>query len=137
MQMQKPIDGALVQDFVRAAHGDLERVISLYKEEPALLHAVANWGGDDWESALGAAAHVGNKEIVHFLLGQGARMDIFTAAMLGKLDIVKGILEIQPNAIHAKGPHGIPLLRHAIIGGVEASGVAQYLTNIMEGATTQ
>ena len=56
---------------------------------------------------------MGNREIAEFLIGQGARLDIFVAAMLGKLDIVRALLTAWPGLLQSKGPHGIPLLRHA------------------------
>ena len=75
-------------------HGDLEKVQELLVESPSLLHASYNWGGSDWESALGASAHVGRKDIALYLLEKGARMDIF-AAMLGELEVVQAILVAQ------------------------------------------
>ncbi|WP_456272453.1 ankyrin repeat domain-containing protein [Bacillus sp. AK031] len=133
MQQQVALKEELVREFVRAAHGDFDRVVELFNAEPGLLHAVVNWGGDDWESALGAAAHVGRKDIALFLLKNGARIDIFTAAMLGKLSIVQEILAVQPSALHTPGPHGIPLLRHAMMGGEEALKVVYYLEGLMKG----
>lgn len=117
----------LVREFIIAAHGDFEGVKNLIMKEPALIHSIINWGADDWESALGAAAHTGNREMAEWLLEQGARIDIFTAAMLGEIDIVKAIIERFPNMIDAKGPHGIPLIRHAQMGGEPALPVYEYL----------
>lgn len=125
-----PLSNELVRSFIIAAHGDFEEVKRLVKQEPALLHSITNWGGDDWESGLGAAAHTGNREIAEWLLERGARMDIFAAAMLGELSIVKAIVAIQPNVIAAPGPHGIALLRHAQMGGEPARTVYQYLESL-------
>jgi hypothetical protein len=47
--------------------------------------------------------------------------------MLGKLDIVKAMLGAYPGLLHAKGPHGIPLMSHARKGGVEAEPVVAFL----------
>ena len=47
--------------------------------------------------------------------------------MLGELEIVQSILVVQPEALHASGPHGIPLLQHARMGGEEAHRVFAYL----------
>jgi hypothetical protein len=47
-----------VAEFVGKAHGDLDRVQELLQEEPALVNAAWDWGGGDWETALGAAAHM-------------------------------------------------------------------------------
>lgn len=106
----------LVREFVAVAHGDLERVQALLSAEPALVNACWDWGGGDWETALGAAAHTGQKPIAELLLAHGARMDIFCAAMLGKTDLVRAFLADNPASVHLKGPHGIPLLVHAAAG---------------------
>ncbi len=124
------LDSALVEDFVRKAHGDFDGVKSLVEQEPALVRAVHDWGGGDWESALGAAAHVGRRDIAEFLLDKGALMDIFAAAMLGKLAIVAEILKDQPQLKDAKGPHGIPLLTHAKFGGEQAKDVLNLLESL-------
>jgi hypothetical protein len=59
-----------------------------------------------------------------------ARFDIFVAAMLGKLDIVRALLTTWPALLNSKGPHGIPLMRHAIAGGEPAREVAEYLKSL-------
>jgi len=124
---KKTIEPNLVSEFVGNAHGDLQRVKDLLEQEPALLNASWDWGGGDWETALGAAAHMGRADIALHLLENGARIDIFAAAMLGRLDIVKAITALQPGALRAFGPHGIPLLAHAEAGGEVAAAVAQFL----------
>ena len=124
------IDAALVEEFVGKAHGDLERVRQLLAEQPALLNAAWDWGNGDWETALGAASHMGRRDIAEFLLGQGARGDIFAAAMLGQLEIVKAIIDAHPPSARVPGPHGIPLLRHAISGGDAAKHVVEYLQSL-------
>lgn len=132
-----PLDDVLVKEFVKAGHGDFEKTKELYEQEPNLLHAVANWGEGDWESALGAASHLGRREIAEWLLAKGARMDIFAAAMLGELDIVKGILRSQPEALHSAGPHGIPLMHHARMGGKDAENVYHYLQELIKEEAVQ
>jgi hypothetical protein len=119
------LDPALVRDFVANAHGDLDRVKELLEQEPALVNAACDWGGGDWETGLGAAAHCGRKDIAHHLLARGARLDLFAAAMLDRLDIVQAILTAFPEARHTAGPHGIPLIVHAQQGG--AASVLAYL----------
>ncbi len=109
----------MVFEFVKVSHGGFERVKEMLEQEPALVNACWNWGGDDWETALGAAAHTGQKEIAEYLLSHGARMDLFCAAMLGKMDIVKAYIADDPAVVHVKGPHGIPLIVHAKAGGQE------------------
>src|SRR5512134_3315650 len=120
METKLALDSKLVQDFVGNAHGDLNRVRELLTQEPGLINATWDWGGGDFETALGAAAHMGRSDIANFLLEHGARLDIFAAAMLGKLDIVKVALQAYPTALNIPGPHNIPLIAHAEAGGDDA-----------------
>ena len=121
------LDAALVESFVSKAHGDLEGVQELLADEPALVNATWDWGGGDWETALGAAAHMGRRDIALFLLERGARIDVFAAAMLGEVEIVRAVLDADPAARDVAGPHGIPLVEHARAGGEEASDVLELL----------
>jgi len=121
---------ASVEEFVRAGHVNLERVKEMLAQEPGFLNATWDWGGGDFETALGGAGHMGRKDIATFLLSQGARMDIFVAAMLGKLDIVKTVLTAFPNLAQSKGPHGFTLMYHAQKGGEEAGPVVKYLESL-------
>lgn len=127
---KEPLKPELVKEWVAVAHKDLERVRELYAQEPALLNAAWDWGGGDWETALGAAAHTGRREIALFLIGNGARTDLFAAAMLGELRSVRAILETHPSLVDSKGPHGIPLLTHAKIGKEPAAEVLDYLESL-------
>ena len=119
------LDPATVQAFVASAHGDLDVVRSLLEEEPALVNAAWDWGGGDWETGLGAAAHMGRRDIAELLLERGARLDLFAAAMLGRVEIVRAILDAFPEMRAARGPHGIPLIEHARRGGAEAAAVVE------------
>ena len=125
-----PLPPAMVQDFVRKAHADLAGTKALLAEQPALLNATWDWGGGDFEMGIGGAGHMGNREIAEFLIGQGGRFDIFVAAMLGRIDIVRTLLTAYPALLQSKGPHGIPLLRHARAGGEPAREVADYLQSL-------
>jgi len=121
------LDPAKVQAFVASAHGDLDVVRSLLEEEPSLVNAAWDWGGGDWETGLGAAAHMGRRQIALYLLEHGARLDLFAAAMLGYFDIVTAILSDFPEMRDALGPHGIPLVEHARVGGADARAVLELL----------
>jgi hypothetical protein len=125
-----PLKPAMVEEFVRKAHADLAGTKALLAEQPSLLNATWDWGGGDFETGLGGAGHMGNREIAEFLIGQGARLDIFVATMLGRLDIVKAMLTAWPSLINSKGPHGIPLLRHARAGQEQAKAVEDYLLSL-------
>jgi hypothetical protein len=111
------LDLERVEAFVRAAHTDLDRTRQLLDEEPALVNAAWDWGGGDWETALGGASHMGRPDVARLLLRRGARMDVFCAAMLGEAALVASFLDFDPRVVALAGPHGIPLLRHAEAGG--------------------
>ena len=130
MEKVPALEYTTVEEFVGVAHGDLNRVRELLAQEPGLVNATWDWGGGDFETALGAAAHMGRKDIAEFLLAKGARLDIFAAAMLGNLHIVKAALTEYPDAINTPGPHGIPLVAHAKAGGDDAQAVLEYLESL-------
>jgi len=127
MEKKPALEMTLVQEFVGKAHADLEGVRELLGREPALINSSWDWGGGDWETGLGAAAHMGRRDIAAYLLEHGARLDLFAAAMLGNLEIVRATLETHPEALDIPGPHGIPLIAHALAGGNEAIQVYEYL----------
>jgi hypothetical protein len=128
--MAETLQPELVKEFVYHAHGDLAKVQQLLEQEPGLVNAGWDWGCGDWETGLGAAAHTGRTDIAVYLLERGARMDVFAAAMLGKLSIVQAYLEDNPALLQAKGPHTIPLLQHAKAGGEQAIAVLEYLESL-------
>ena len=116
-----------VQEFVGNAHGDLEAVRAALEADSTLANASWDWGDGDWETALGAAGHMGRRDIAELLLVHGARLDLFVAAMLGELEIVGAMLTAHPEMREAKGPHGISLLAHAEAGGETAQAVVDLL----------
>jgi hypothetical protein len=123
-------DPALVTEMVRVAHSDLDRVKQLVEARPALAKAAMDWGFGDWEDALGAASHTGRYEIAEVLIAHGARPTMFSAAMMGQLDAVKGFVTSSPGCQSTLGPHGITLLSHAKAGGERARSVLEYLQQI-------
>ncbi|MEZ4942060.1 MAG: hypothetical protein R3D58_14370 [Saprospiraceae bacterium] len=126
----EPLDRELVQTFVGAGHRDMEKVKGLLAEHPTLLNAAHDWQGGDFETCLGAASHVGYKELARFLIEQGAQANIFTAALFGRMDIIRPFLEAFPASLNAKGPHGFTLLHHANRGGEEAAEVKKFLESL-------
>jgi hypothetical protein len=106
-----------VLEFVRAGHNNLPRVRELLAQEPKLVIAAWDWGKGDWETALGGAGHVGNRENARYLLAQGARFDLYAAAMLGQRDVILAALSNTPSSAMARGPHGYSLLYHVAISG--------------------
>jgi hypothetical protein len=125
-----PLASTVVQEFVRKAHSDLTATKALLAEQPSLLNATWDWGGGDFETGLGGAGHMGNREIAEYLIAHGARLDIFVATMLGRLEIVRALLSAWPALLQSKGPHGISLLRHARAGGDAAKPVEEYLLSL-------
>jgi hypothetical protein len=121
------LDSNLVREFVANAHGDLEAVRTTLAGEPAFANASWDWGGGDWETGLGAAAHMGRRDIAELLLAHGARLDVFAAAMLGEAEVVRAVFAAQPEARNSLGPHGIPLRAHAEAGGEPARSVLELL----------
>ena len=86
-------------------------------ENPQLLSASYQWNDNDRETAIQAAAQVGNAQVARYLLDNGAPLEICTAAMLGQRDEVERRLEEDPRSASATGAHGIPLLPHAVWSG--------------------
>jgi hypothetical protein len=128
---KKPqLNRVLVQDFVIFAHSDLSMVKRLLDKEPHLLNATMDWGNGDFETGLGGASHMGRRDIVEFLLANGARIEIFCAAMMGELEAVRAFLTLQPALVDARGPHGLSLHFHAQVGGSEAQKVLDYLQSV-------
>jgi hypothetical protein len=121
-------DPNVVSEMVTVAHGKVSRVRELVSNRPALANAAWDWGFGDWETPLGAASDVGNREIAALLIGAGARPSIFSAAMLGQLAVVKAFVAAAPGIQRTRGPHGIPLLAHAKAGG--AAEVVKYLESV-------
>ncbi len=119
-----------VKEFVRLAHFDLAYVKQAVAEQPSLVYASWDLGGGDFETGLGAASHVGDREIALYLMEQGARPDLFTMVMLGQTEVVKGLITAVPSLLKCRGPQGLSLVHHAKKGGVEAEGVLAYLVEM-------
>jgi len=120
----------LAEEMVVVSHGNVARVKELVAKHATLAKATIDWGFGDWETALGAASHVGNREIAELLMANGAHPTIFSAAMLGHLDTVKAFIAATPSIQKTRGPHSISLMRHAMAGGPRAAAVVEYLKTI-------
>ena len=111
---QEELTQELVGEFVLTAHRNSAKVKVLHQQYPALLNA--RWEKYN-ETALEAAAHMGERETVEYLLTAGAPLDIYAVAMLGQTDQVAAFLEADPELARAKGIHGISVLYHAALSG--------------------
>ncbi len=121
----------IVAEVVGVSHFNLDRLKELVNKRPELARATWDWGFGDWETAIGAASHVGRKDIAEYLISMGARPDIFTFAMLGAYETVKSMIEWMPGVQRTMGPHGISLLQHAKEGDPESKDLTKlidYLT---------
>lgn len=107
----------LIREFVIAGHGNLTKVQQMLAQHPDLLNAYYKWGENDYETAIQAAAQLGNVPIAEFLLSKGAPLDICTVAILGRVDDLRERLDLDPENVKAVGAHGIPLLPHAVWSG--------------------
>jgi hypothetical protein len=123
-------DPDVVKEIVTVAHGNLARVKELVAARPALARAAWDWGYGDWETPIDAASHVGNRPIAEYLIANGARPTIYTAAMMGQVGIVKGWVDASPGVQRHRGPHGITLLAHARNGGPAAAETLRYLESL-------
>ncbi|HKB09399.1 MAG TPA: hypothetical protein VKD69_02055 [Vicinamibacterales bacterium] len=121
---------ALVKEMVTVSHFNVARVRELLQQHPELAKAAWDWGYGDWETALGAASHTGNRAIAELLLGRGAPPTHFSATMLGQLDVLKSFVAASPGLQTMRGPHGLTLMVHARLGGPQAAAVVSYLESI-------
>lgn len=127
---------SVASEVVGVSHFDLKRLKELVEPRPELAKAEWDWGYGDWESAIGAASHVGRKDIVDYLVGKGAVPTIFTYAVLGHYETVKAMISAYPGIQKNFGPHGITLLQHAKTGlqtdGVDKSKARQLIDYLQQ-----
>jgi ankyrin repeat protein len=100
--------------FIIDCHSDLETVREKAGVKPTLVNA---FNPEMNETALGAAGHVGRRDIAEFLLSRGAILELATAAMLGRRDEVARQLAKDPKLALSGGAHGIPVAFHAAMSG--------------------
>jgi ankyrin repeat protein len=103
-----------INQYIIDCHSDLDLVKQKTKEQPLLVHG---YNPAEDESALGAAGHMGRRDIAEFLLAQGAELELATAAMLGLREEVKNRLAADPGLATSGGAHGIPVAFHAAMSG--------------------
>jgi ankyrin repeat protein len=106
------LDQSIVDECVGNAHGDLDKVRELVERHPEVVNARATWN----ETPVEAAAQLGRKDIIEYLLGRGAPIDLFTACVLGRRDVVEAELAADPGRARARGVHDLPALYFAAIG---------------------
>ena len=125
---------SLMKDVVGLSHSNLARVKEMVQQHPTLAKASWDWGYGDHETALGAASHVGQRAIAEFLLENGAPPTLFSATMLGQLEVVKAFMAATPGLQKIRGPHSLSLMVHARAGGPPAAAVVSYLESLGDAA---
>lgn len=110
------LDPEVIAEVVGKSHFDLDRVKELVEHRVELAKAVWEWRFGDFESAIGAASHVGRRDIALYLLKKGARPTLFTLAMLGEMQVLQSAIDAHPGIQKISGPHGFSLLHHAHAG---------------------
>jgi ankyrin repeat protein len=115
--------------FEAIASRDTKRVRAFLKKDPGLARARDPNGN----SPVLVAAYVGAPEIAEILANAGAQVTIFEAAALGRDDLVRDLLAINPALLHALAHDGWSLLHLAAFFG--HADLARFL--IAEGADLQ
>lgn len=99
--------------FEAIAARDSKRVRALLKKDPALARARDPNGN----SPVLVAAYVGAPEIADLLANAGAQVTVFEAAALGRDEIVRDLLAINPAILHTRAHDGWSLLHLAAFFG--------------------
>ena len=73
---------------------------------------------------------MGSRPIAELLIAYGAVPTIFSAAMLGQLELVKAFVAAQSGVQRTAGPHSISLFAHAKAGGQGARAVYEFLQSL-------
>jgi ankyrin repeat protein len=102
-----------IDQFVIFCHGNMAGVREMLATDLSLINSRSTLN----ETPLGAAAHVGNRAMAEYLLGEGAAPELPASAMLGQDNEVRAAVAADPSLANAAGAHGIPILFHAVIGG--------------------
>jgi ankyrin repeat protein len=102
-----------IDQFVIFCHGNMPGVREMLATDATLINSRSSLG----ETPLGAAAHVGNRTMAEYLLGEGAAPELTASAMLGDDEAIREAVRADPSLANAAGAHGIPILFHAVIGG--------------------
>lgn len=83
------------------AAGCSQELVDVLLNHGADVNAKSAW----WAGAFGAL-HGANRDMAHYLIERGAKVDVHAAAEQGMMDILQQLIEADPTLVHAKGPDG-------------------------------
>ncbi|HEX5235434.1 MAG TPA: hypothetical protein VFW25_08900 [Silvibacterium sp.] len=122
----------LIKTIVTVAHFDKNKLKELIDPHPHLVKSAWDWGFGDWETPLGAACHMGRRDIAEYLLSNGATPSLFSWVLFGDIGMVQQIIEHRPGIERMGGPHSISLLAHARMGGQPSQAVFEFLRSLKD-----
>jgi ankyrin repeat protein len=93
--------------------GDLERVKAYLSQDPKQVDLVDTKG----RTVLACAARSGKQELVEFLLANGAKEDIYAAAIVGHVDKIAAFLKQDRKLLNARDSGGRAPLHWAALYG--------------------
>ena len=103
----RPVEDA----FVDAVHHHPRLALEMLKNDRSLALARAGWG----ETALQAACHLGQHELIRGLISAGAKQDVFAACAAADIEALNEFLQdTDPTEC---GIHGLPLSHFAVVSG--------------------
>ena len=89
--------------------GDLAVIERALASDPGLLKRHVHRG----LTALQLAAGARQEAVAQLLLDRGARLDLYSACVLGRVDDLRRMLDDEPESVHRYGPNSTPLLSAA------------------------
>jgi uncharacterized protein len=105
------VSAAELFDAMRA--GNSAAAKTLLDADPSLASAK----NDSGISAVLMSVYSGRREIRDLLLSRGAALELHDAAAVGKLDVVKSIVEHDPARANSFSPDGFPVVALAAVFG--------------------
>jgi hypothetical protein len=99
-----------------SSHTRFEEVRAALAAEPRLWRSFSS----QQELAIEACGHTGQRDIVRLHLDCGAPQSLATSITLGDLERAKALLELDPRAVHERGPHHFALAWYPALGGAGA-----------------
>ena len=114
--LRRPVDynslsGPINDAFISAAHDEPQAAIRMLTRDRQLAGARSSWG----ETAVQAASHLGQHELLRRLIKAGAHPDLFAACALGDRATSRALLPDADPA--ACGVHGLPILHFGVMSG--------------------